>query len=117
MVAEIAAHHEVRPNQVTAWKTQALEHMAAICGGALGRRRHKEQIRQLREKNGGADDGEGVFVTSAREISRPERQAMIDGGGELSMKRQAGCYCSTRIFVLVSVCRILSTIKYRTSPM
>jgi transposase len=51
-VAEIAAHHEVHPNQVTTWKTQALENMAAIFGGALVADDGKEQIRQLREKIG-----------------------------------------------------------------
>ncbi len=34
-VAEIAAHREMHPNHVTTWKTQALENMAAIFGGAL----------------------------------------------------------------------------------
>jgi len=29
-IAEIAAHHEVHPNQVTTRKTQALENLAAI---------------------------------------------------------------------------------------
>jgi transposase-like protein len=51
-VAEIAAHHEVHPNQVTTWKTQALENMAGIFGGALVADDGKEQIRQLREKIG-----------------------------------------------------------------
>ena len=51
-VAEIAAHHEVHPNQVTSWKTQALDNMAAIFGGALVADDGKEQIRQLREKIG-----------------------------------------------------------------
>src|ERR1700719_2054862 len=31
-IVEIAAHHEVHPNQVTAWKTQVLENLAAIFG-------------------------------------------------------------------------------------
>ena len=51
-VAEIAAHHEVHPNQVTAWKTQALENLAGIFGGTVVADDGKEQIRQLREKVG-----------------------------------------------------------------
>src|ERR1035441_10934523 len=51
-VAEIAAHHEVHPNQVTTWKTQGLENMAGIFGGELVADDGKEQIQQLREKIG-----------------------------------------------------------------
>jgi transposase-like protein len=51
-VAEIAAHHEVHPNQVTAWKTQALENLAGIFGGSVVADDGREQIRQLREKVG-----------------------------------------------------------------
>jgi transposase len=51
-VAEIAAHHEVHPNQVTTSKTQALENKAAIFGRILVADDGKEQIRQLREKIG-----------------------------------------------------------------
>jgi transposase len=32
-VAEIAAHREVHPNQVTAWKNQALENLERVFGG------------------------------------------------------------------------------------
>lgn len=51
-VAEIAAHHEVHPNQVTAWKTEALQNLAAIFGGNVVADEAKEQIRELREKVG-----------------------------------------------------------------
>lgn len=51
-VAEIAMHHAVHPNPVTAWKTQALEHLAGIFSGPRGAEDGEEQIRQLREKVG-----------------------------------------------------------------
>jgi len=51
-VAEIAAHHEVHPNQVTAWKTEALQKLAGVFGGGVIADDAKEQIRELREKVG-----------------------------------------------------------------
>jgi transposase-like protein len=51
-VAEIAAHHEVHPNQVTSWKSQALENMAGIFDGSVVAEDGREQIRELREKVG-----------------------------------------------------------------
>ena len=51
-VAEIAAHHEVHPNQVTAWKTEALQNLAAIFGGNVVADDAKEQVRELHEKVG-----------------------------------------------------------------
>ena len=51
-IAEIAAQHEVHANQVTMWKTQALENLASIFGGTAIADDGKEQIRELREKIG-----------------------------------------------------------------
>src|SRR2546421_13090439 len=49
-VAEIAAHHEVHPTQVTSWKNQALEHLADVFGGAATNGDGRERIRELHEK-------------------------------------------------------------------
>src|SRR5580693_1353980 len=51
-VAEIAAHHEVHPTQVTAWKTQLLEKAAGIFGGDTLAADGRERIRELHEKIG-----------------------------------------------------------------
>ena len=51
-VAQIAAHHEVHANQVTMWKSQALENLVGIFGGTAIADDGKEQIRELREKVG-----------------------------------------------------------------
>ena len=51
-VAEIAAHHAVHPNQVTSWKSQLLEHAAAIFGGNAVAADGRERIRELHEKIG-----------------------------------------------------------------
>ncbi|MEO8316136.1 MAG: IS3 family transposase [Pseudomonadota bacterium] len=88
-MAEIAAHHEVHATQVTAWKTQALENLAGIFGGTAIADDGKEQIRELREKVGQLTMENKFFRRSAREIPRSERQAMMDRGSELPVKRQA----------------------------
>ncbi len=51
-VAEIAAHHEVHPNQVTSWKAQLLSNAATIFGGNAVAEDGRERIRELHEKIG-----------------------------------------------------------------
>jgi transposase len=52
-VAEIAAHHDVHPNQVTSWKSQLLQNASAIFGGSAIADDGRERIRELHEKIGG----------------------------------------------------------------
>lgn len=51
-IAQIAAHHEVHPNQVTSWKSQALENLAGLFGGEVPAGEDKERIRELHAKIG-----------------------------------------------------------------
>ena len=51
-IAQIAAHHEVHPNQVTSWKNQALENLAGVFGGEVAACEDKERIRELHAKIG-----------------------------------------------------------------
>ncbi len=51
-IAEIAAHHEVHPTQVTSWKNEVLEKLVGIFGGENSTRDEKERIRELHAKIG-----------------------------------------------------------------
>jgi transposase len=51
-IAEIAAHHEVHPTQVTSWKNQVLENLAGVFGGNSSSSDDKERIRELHAKIG-----------------------------------------------------------------
>ena len=51
-IAEIAAHHEEHPTQVTSWKNEVLEKLVGIFGGDCPYRDEKERIRELHAKIG-----------------------------------------------------------------
>jgi transposase len=53
-IAEIAARFSIHPNQVSEWKKQALEGLADIFTGKVGRSdaAHEAQIKELHAKTG-----------------------------------------------------------------
>ena len=51
-VAEIAARHEVHANQVSTWKTQALESLAGVFAKGAGEADSAAQIQALQAKIG-----------------------------------------------------------------
>jgi transposase len=53
-VQELAAKHEVHPNQVSAWKRQALDGLSEVFSNGADRERqdHEEEIRDLHAKIG-----------------------------------------------------------------
>ena len=51
-IAEISAHREVHPNQVTAWKNQALENLEIVFGAEPSSGEDREKVRELHAKIG-----------------------------------------------------------------
>jgi transposase len=52
-IAELAALHDVHPNQITSWKTELLQRAAEIFGGAAAERAdEREKIHELHAKIG-----------------------------------------------------------------
>ena len=52
-LAQLAAHHDVHPNQITSWKSQLLENAAGIFGPGTGEGTiDRERIKELHEKIG-----------------------------------------------------------------
>ena len=53
-IQEIAAKHKVHPNQVSAWKRQAVESLSSVFSNGVERERqdHQSEIRDLHAKIG-----------------------------------------------------------------
>src|SRR5471032_2839469 len=76
-VAEIAAHHEVHPTQITAWRSQLLENATAIFGGEAVAADGKERIRVR-----GSDlDLAPLDSAGAEEYARPRTELLELPGG------------------------------------
>ena len=76
---EIASQHQVHPNQVGAWKRQAMEGLVEVFSkGAEHRRRdHESEVRDLHAKIGELIVERDFFVARVRSMSRSERRAMV----------------------------------------
>ncbi|MDE0037852.1 MAG: transposase [Gammaproteobacteria bacterium] len=88
-VQAIAARYEVHPNQMSAWKRQAVEGLDEVFTQPGSKRRGARgddpgPSREDRRTDGGA----GFFSARVGALSRPERAAMVDRGCGLPLSRQ-----------------------------
>ena len=76
---EIASQHQVHPNQVGAWKRQAMEGLVEVFSkGAEHRRRdHESEVRDLHAKIGELIVERDFFVARVRSMSRSERRVLF----------------------------------------
>jgi len=53
-IQEIATQHKVHPNQVSAWKRQAMDGLGAVFSNGAGKARvdHEDEVRELHAKIG-----------------------------------------------------------------
>lgn len=91
-LSELASKYGVHPNQVSQWKKQAKEQIAAGFAGTPpkgpAKRRGKDQGTASQDRS--THGGEGFFATSLRQdLSCERRRAVVDKSHpELSIRRQ-----------------------------
>ena len=91
MLQEIASQHQVHPNQVSAWKRQAMEGLAEVFSKGAERRvrDHESEVRDLHTKIGELIVERDFLLRGSGRISRPERRAMVvHNHPALSLRRQ-----------------------------
>ena len=90
-LAELAQLYDVHPNQITAWKAQLVEsarrRVRLRVGGQGGRTVGRPEDASREDRR--TDPGERFFGRCARQGRHAERQAMIDRGHGLPLRRQA----------------------------
>ncbi|WP_299296486.1 IS3 family transposase [uncultured Tateyamaria sp.] len=89
-IQEIAAKHQVHPNQVSTWKRQAVEGMADVFShGGKPEGPTEAEVKELHAKIGRLAVENGFFVGRAQKVSPAKKRAMIKRDHpELSISQQ-----------------------------
>ena len=89
-VQAIAARYEVHPNQVSAWKRQAVEGLDEVFSPARieARQGARGDDPGAAREDRGVDGRTGFFSAGVGALSRTERVAMVERGGPLALARQ-----------------------------
>ncbi|MCH9824575.1 MAG: IS3 family transposase [Alphaproteobacteria bacterium] len=88
-VQEIAAKHQLHPNQVSTWKRQAIDGMADVFSGGKQSGPTEAEIKELHAKIGRLAVENGFFVRRAEAMSPAKKRAMIERDHpELSISQQ-----------------------------
>ena len=89
-VQAIAARHEVHPNQVGAWKRQAVDGLEDVFAGGRASRdsEHEATVRGPAREDRRVDGGAGFFSARLATLSRAARLELVERDGALSIRRQ-----------------------------
>ncbi len=88
-VLEIAARHQLHPNQVSTWEPQAIEGMADVFSGGKQAGPTEAEVRELHAKIGRLAVENDFFIRRAQEVSPAKKRSMIQRNHpELSISQQ-----------------------------